>query len=94
MLCILVEPVGIEPTVFLMSLIYSQLPSPLGTRLQIEFESSVTTVIDTIHLICTRPGPGLGTPLGILVQRVYFLPGFCAPRCFTLSSPSKKPITA
>jgi len=22
------------------------------------------------------------------------LPGFCAPRCFTLSSPSKKPITA
>ena len=35
----MVEPVGIEPTVFLMSLIYSQLPSPLGTRLQIEFVS-------------------------------------------------------
>ena len=27
------ETVGIEPTVFLMSLIYSQLPSPLGTHL-------------------------------------------------------------
>ena len=39
MLCIMVEPVGIEPTVFLMSLIYSQLPSPLGTRLHIEFVS-------------------------------------------------------
>ena len=45
MLCILVEPVGIEPTVFLMSLIYSQLPSPLGTRLLIEFESSSTTLL-------------------------------------------------
>ena len=30
----LVETVGIEPTVFLMSLIYSQLPSPLGTHLR------------------------------------------------------------
>lgn len=28
----LVGAVGIEPTVFLMSLIYSQLPSPLGTH--------------------------------------------------------------
>ncbi len=35
----MVETVGIEPTVFLMSLIYSQLPSPLGTHLQIEFVS-------------------------------------------------------
>jgi hypothetical protein len=31
----MVETVGIEPTVFLMSLIYSQLPSPLGTHLHI-----------------------------------------------------------
>lgn len=46
----LVETVGIEPTVFLMSLIYSQLPSPLGTHLQIEFESSSAHVIGTIHL--------------------------------------------
>ena len=45
----MVEPVGIEPTLFLMSLIYSQLPSPLGTRLQIEFESSSAHVIGTIH---------------------------------------------
>ena len=80
MLCILVEPVGIEPTVFLMSLIYSQLPSPLGTRLHIEFESSSAHVIGTIHLII-QGRQGLGTSLGILVQRVYFLPGFCAPRC-------------
>ena len=29
---LLVEAVGIEPTVFLMSLIYSQLPSPLSTH--------------------------------------------------------------
>ena len=40
------ETVGIEPTVFLMSLIYSQLPSPLGTRLQIEFVSSSTTLLE------------------------------------------------
>ena len=39
------ETVGIEPTVFLMSLIYSQLPSPLGTHLQIEFASSSTTLL-------------------------------------------------
>ena len=89
----MVEPVGIEPTVFLMSLIYSQLPSPLGTQLRIEFESSSAHVIGTIHLII-QGRQGLGTPLEILVQRVYFLPGFCAPRCFTPSSPSKKPITA
>lgn len=42
----LVETVGIEPTVFLMSLIYSQLPSPLGTHLQIEFVSSSTTLLE------------------------------------------------
>ena len=30
----MVDAVGIEPTVFLMSLIYSQLPSPLGTHIQ------------------------------------------------------------
>ena len=64
----LVEPVGIEPTVFLMSLIYSQLPSPLGTRLQIEFVSSSAHIIGTIHLII-QDRQGLGTPLGILVQR-------------------------
>ena len=62
----LVETVGIEPTVFLMSLIYSQLPSPLGTHLQIEFESSSAHVIGTIHLII-QGRQGLGTPLGILV---------------------------
>lgn len=28
----MVEAVGIEPTLFLMSLIYSQLPSPLSTH--------------------------------------------------------------
>ena len=59
------ETVGIEPTVFLMSLIYSQLPSPLGTHLQIEFESSSAHVIGTIHLII-QGRQGLGTPLGIL----------------------------
>ena len=60
------ETVGIEPTVFLMSLIYSQLPSPLGTHLQIEFESSSAHIIGTIHLII-QGRQGLGTPLGILV---------------------------
>lgn len=31
--CNMVEAVGVEPTMFPMSLIYSQLPSPLGTHL-------------------------------------------------------------
>jgi hypothetical protein len=73
-----VETVGIEPTVFLMSLIYSQLPSPLGTHLQIEFESSSAHIIGTIHLII-QGRQGLGTPLGILVQRVYIAAGDSRP---------------
>ena len=72
------ETVGIEPTVFLMSLIYSQLPSPLGTHLQIEFESSSAHIIGTIHLII-QGRQGLGTPLGILVQRVYIAAGVLRP---------------
>jgi hypothetical protein len=32
---LLVEAVGIEPTVFLLSLIYSQLPSPLSTHFRL-----------------------------------------------------------
>ncbi len=75
----LVETVGIEPTVFLMSLIYSQLPSPLGTHLQIEFESSSAHIIGTIHLII-QGRQGLGTPLEILVQRpLYCCWGFAPP---------------
>ena len=82
----MVEPVGIEPTVFLMSLIYSQLPSPLGTRLQIEFKSSSTHIIGTIHLII-QGRQGLGTPLGILVQRVYIAAGVLRPPLFYTVKP-------
>ena len=32
------------------------------------FASCATIVIGTIHLICIKPGPGLGKLLGILVQ--------------------------
>ena len=40
--------VGIEPTVFLMSLIYSQLPSPLGTQLHISLHT-LATLFDAIQ---------------------------------------------
>ena len=58
----MVEAVGIEPTMFLMSLIYSQLPSPLSTRFRLgtpgrtrtgttsqsrDFKSLVSTVSTT-----------------------------------------------
>ena len=45
----------------------------------IEFVSSATIVIDTIHLICIKPGPGLGTSLGILVQLATNLQGSSDP---------------
>lgn len=61
--------------------------------LSIEFESSSAHVIGTIHLII-QGRQGLGTPLGILVTTsTYIAAGDSRPRCFTLSSPSKKPIT-
>ena len=63
-------PARVELTLanYLLHTGYKSAVLPLNYRGKIEFVSSATIVIDTIHLICIKPGPGLGTSLGILVQ--------------------------
>ena len=71
-----------------------------GTDLQSAAEHAISTIPPKFYTtdnsfvqpslyapftLYAKPWLRLGTPLGILNQRILFLLGYCAPRCFTIS---------